>query len=382
MADEPKKDDDTPKSALADLLPELHDAKGNFSYEANMPAAGASAPGPGATTGEGPLALDGEYLSAGIGAIAGSKAPKYRSPSTMAARSRLSAADATLAGAINRVETLDEAYSAAWHQAEARYNAARTAAQQTGEARAAAQQIAADLGLTDEMLNIGDLAGDKWNAKVVGDMGPGGASVTEAARNYQIQKELPPDYKSTRTGIAVPKSFEETGAQKEARKLYGYASAAHVPTQAELDAAEAARTAMQTRPAPLAQAEATRDSARSARGAAQARVATLEEARSVLSKIPFFNSIMGGLSGYEIMHAYNAYKAGDSVDAILSGLSGVGGLVSLAPNPVAKVVGTAMAAPALGYQLYQASKKPYDYRPNTAGGGAGGSAPRGALPVN
>jgi hypothetical protein len=276
---------------------------------------------------------------------------------------------------------LDEAYGAAWHQAEARYNAARAAAQQTGEARTAAQQIAADLGLTDEMLNIGDLAGDKWNAKVVGEMGPGGASVTEAARNYQIQKELPSDYKATRSGIAVPKSFEETGAQKEARKLYGYASAAHAPTQAELEAAEAARTAMQTRPAPLAQAESTLESARNARSAAQARVAALEEARSVLSKIPFFNTIMGGLSGYEIMHAYNAYKAGEPIDAILSGLSGLGGLVSLAPNPVAKVVGTAMTAPALAYQLYQASKKPYDYRPNTAGGGAGGSAPRGALPV-
>ena len=382
MANDTQTNKDTPKSALSELLPELHDASGNFSYEAAVPAAGASAPGPGATTEGAKPALDGEFLSAGVGAIVGTKAPKYKAPSTVAARTRLAVTDANLAGARNRFETLEDAYNAAWHQAEARYNAARTAAQQTGEARTAAQQIAADLGLTDEMLNIGDLAGDKWNAKVVGDMGPGGASVTEAARNYQIEKGLPPDYKSTRTGIAVPRSFGETAAQKEARKLYGYASAAHVPTQAELEAAEAARTAMQTRPAPLAQAESTLDSAYNARRAAQARVTTLEEARSVLSKIPFFNTIMGGLSGYEIMHAYNAYKAGEPVDAILSALSGVGGLVSLAPHPVAKAVGTAMAAPALGYQLYQASKKPYDYRPNTAGGGAGGSAPRGTLPVN
>lgn len=60
MANDTQTSEDTPKSALAELLPELHDTKGNFSYEANMPAAGASAPGPGATTGEGPLALDGE----------------------------------------------------------------------------------------------------------------------------------------------------------------------------------------------------------------------------------------------------------------------------------------------------------------------------------
>jgi len=376
------KTDAEPKSALAELLPELHDDKGNFSYEANMPAAGASAPGPGGAQGEGPLALNGEYLSAGVGSIAGSRAPKYRAPSTTAARTRLAVTESNLATAQNRFETLADAHSDAWRRAEERYNTARAAAQQTGEARTAAQQIAAELGLTEEALNIGDLAGDKWNAKVVGDMGPGGNSVTEAARNYQIEKGLPPDYKSTRTGIAVPRSFDETPAQKQARKLYEYATAAHAPVQAELEAAEAARTAAQTRPAPLTQAEAAVESARGARTAANARVVSLEEARSFLSKIPFFNTIMGGLSGYEIMHAYNAYQNGDSVDAILSGLSGVGGLVSLAPHPAAKVIGTAMTLPAVGNQLYQASKKPYDYRPNTAGGGAGGSAPRGALPVN
>ena len=325
--------------------------------------------------------MDGEYLSAGVGALVGTKAPKYRAPSTTAARARLATTESVLSDAQNRFDTLADTNSQAWRNAEARYNAALTAAQQTGAARTEAQQIAAAYGLSEDMLNVGDLAGDKWSAKVVGDMGPGGNSVTEAARNYQIEKGLPPDYKSTRTGIAVPRSFEETAAQKLARKLYAQTSAEHVPMQAELEAAEAARTAAEARPAPLAQAESAVERARTARNAAQARVTALEEARSFLSKIPLFNTIMGGLSGYEIMHAYNAYKAGEPLDAILSALSGVGGLVSLAPNPVAKVVGTAMAAPALGYQLYQASKKPYDYRPNTAGGGAGGSAPRGALPV-
>jgi len=381
MGDETKTAN-APKSMLADILPELHDEKGNFSYGAATPVQGASAPGPGTTPEGGTPTLNGEYLSAAAGAFGGSRAPQYRSPSTTAARTRLAITEATLANAQNRFETFADAHSDAMRNAEARYNAARAAAQQTGEARTAAQQIAAELGLSEEMLNIGDLAGDKWNAKVVGEMGPGGASVTEAARNYQIEKGLPPDYKATRSGLAVPRSFEETAAQKEARKLYEYATAQHIPTQAELEAAEAARTAAQARPAPLTQAEAAVQRARDARVAANARVASLEEARSFLSKIPFFNTIMGGLSGYEIMHAYNAYQNGDSVDAILSGLSGVGGLVSLAPHPGAKVIGTAMTAPALGYQLYQASKKPYDYRPNTAGGGTGGSAPRGALPVN
>lgn len=382
MATESKNDEDAPKSALAELLPELHDEKGNFSYGVAVPVAGASAPGPGATTEGTKPALDGEYLSAGVGALVGTRAPKYRAPSTTIARARLATTESALADAQNRFEALADTHSEAWRNAEARYNAARAAAQQTTDARTAAQQIAADLGLSEEMLNVGDLAGDKWNAKVVGDMGPGGKSVTEAARNYQIEKGLPPDYQATRSGIAVPRTLTETPAQVQARKLYEYATRAHASAQAELEAAEAARAAADVRPAPLTQAESTFERARTARNSAQARLASLEEARSVLSKIPLFNTIMGGLSGYELMHAYNAYKEGQPIEAIIAGLSGVGGLMALAPHPATKAIGTAMTLPAVGYQMYEASKKPYDYRPNTAGGGAGGSGPRGALPVN
>lgn len=60
-----------------------------------------------------------------------------------------------------------------------------------------------------------DLAsGDKWSRKVVGDMGPGGEGVTEAARNYQLQKGLTPaeaaSFKASRSGIIVPNKFEKT----------------------------------------------------------------------------------------------------------------------------------------------------------------------------
>lgn len=51
-------------------------------------------------------------------------------------------------------------------------------------------------------------AGDKWSSKVVGGMGPGGDSVTEAARNYQLQKGLSPaeaaKYGVNRGGLIVP----------------------------------------------------------------------------------------------------------------------------------------------------------------------------------
>jgi hypothetical protein len=50
--------------------------------------------------------------------------------------------------------------------------------------------------------------GDAWSQKVTGSMGPGGDSVTEAARNYQLQKGLSPSeaakYNVSRGGVMVP----------------------------------------------------------------------------------------------------------------------------------------------------------------------------------
>lgn len=55
-------------------------------------------------------------------------------------------------------------------------------------------------------------AGDKWAAKVTGSMGPGGQSVTEAARNYRMQQQLSPTeaarFKVGREGIILPNAVE------------------------------------------------------------------------------------------------------------------------------------------------------------------------------
>jgi hypothetical protein len=54
-------------------------------------------------------------------------------------------------------------------------------------------------------------AGDKWSGKVVGNMGPGGKGVTEAAQNYQINKGLSgPEastYSANREGVIVNKDY-------------------------------------------------------------------------------------------------------------------------------------------------------------------------------
>jgi hypothetical protein len=58
------------------------------------------------------------------------------------------------------------------------------------------------------------VAGDKWSTKVVGSMGPGGESVTEAARNYQMQQGLTPEeaakFKVNRSGLITPNSIPES----------------------------------------------------------------------------------------------------------------------------------------------------------------------------
>jgi 4-hydroxy-2-oxoheptanedioate aldolase len=82
----------------------------------------------------------------------------------------------------------------------------------------------------------------------------------------------------------------------------------------------------------------------------------LTKARSFLSKIPGFNTLMGGLSGAELVHAYRQLQEGNTLEGVMAGLSGAGGLIAMAPHPVAKVIGTAMSVPPLAYQGYQAFK--------------------------
>ena len=55
-------------------------------------------------------------------------------------------------------------------------------------------------------------AGDKWATKVTGSMGPGGESVTEAARNYRMQQGLSPTesarFKVGREGLILPNEIQ------------------------------------------------------------------------------------------------------------------------------------------------------------------------------
>lgn len=67
-------------------------------------------------------------------------------------------------------------------------------------------------------------AGDKWSQKVVGGMGPGGESVTEAARGYQIQKGLEkegltPKWRPNKEGLILPTPLAQEQQQAEQSRL-------------------------------------------------------------------------------------------------------------------------------------------------------------------
>jgi len=290
----------------------------------------------------------GEIAGLVTGAAVGSRVPNYVNPN-------LTAAQVDLAGKTAYERSLVDAHQGNINRLINEHRVANIALDDASAIRNAAHDAARAVGLDPATISAEALAGDKWNAKVVGSMGPGGDSVTEAARNYNIEKGLPADYKSTRSGLAVPRSYNEAPAVTQARQAVAEAEVAHKTAR---ETAAAAQLAMDNArnarlPAPVLGATAARQSA-------QATLDELSKAKSFLAKIPGFNMIMGGLSGAELVHAYNELQAGNTLEGVMAGLSGIGGLVSLVPHPVAKAVGAAMSLPPLAYQGIKAYKEHQD----------------------
>jgi hypothetical protein len=155
-------------------------------------------------------------------------------------------------------------------------------------------------------------SGDKWSRKVVGSQGPGGASVTEAASNYQTAKKLPSNLTLTRDGIVLDKL-----------------------TQARLEAEEAAR---------LKQLEAEKI-AKANRFAPRARGA-LEKTGKWLSKAPIANVAAGLGAGVQAENLRERMREGDVPGAVISGLGTAFNTMAMIPataNPYflgAKGLGT------------------------------------------
>ena len=162
-------------------------------------------------------------------------------------------------------------------------------------------------------------SGDKWSTKVVGSMGPGGESVTEAARNYRIQQGLTPtetaQFKTNREGIILPNK-----------------------TEAEQRMMQEARQKMLSERAKRA-AEAT------GRG--------MGVATDIAPRL--MTGIGAASAGYQGTDAYNRLRNRDIPGAVLSGVGALGSVASMVPHPLTRGIGTALGIVSpLALQAYDA----------------------------
>ena len=160
-------------------------------------------------------------------------------------------------------------------------------------------------------------SGDKWSTKVVGSMGPGGESVTEAARNYRIQQGLTPtetaQFKTNREGIILPNK-----------------------TEAEQRMMQEARQKMLSE---------------RARRAAEATGRGMGVATDIAPRL--MTGISAASAGYQGTDAYNRARSGDIPGAVLSGVGALGSMASMVPHPLTRGIGTALGITSpLALQVY------------------------------
>lgn len=190
-------------------------------------------------------------------------------------------------------------------------------------------------------------SGDKWSQKVVGTMGPGGESVTEAARNYRMQQQLSPResniFNVGREGIILPKGTQEAVDAQEARRIVEEGLAKESPLQR---ISRTVNTTMQ-RPVPTA----------------------LGKIGSV-GRLPFVGPLSTGLMAGYAAHKYNEAEeleqSGDALGASLARLnafaSGIGAIPTTPSVPlnVLKGVGMAGSAGVSGFEKLRDYLFPYE----------------------
>jgi hypothetical protein len=166
-------------------------------------------------------------------------------------------------------------------------------------------------------------SGDKWSTKVVGMMGPGGESVTEAARNYRIQQSLTPtesaQFKTNREGIILPNK-----------------------TEAEQRMMQEAKQKMLME--------------RSKRGAA-AIGRGMDIATDVAPRL--MTGLSAASAGYQGTDAANRLfgENRDIPGGIISGVGALGSVASMVPHPVVRGIGTALGiASPLALEVYDRYK--------------------------
>lgn len=320
-----------------------------------------------------------EVMGGVAGAVVGSRAPKYENPKLTSARSDYAGAQASegsLKGELARMqgERLDSVDSArlAAADAQAEVNLAR---QELNAAEEAARKLNA---LPEPVASPSATeAAVKGSSSVEGALSQGALKHSEKMGEIREANQVRKGIAGYRQGLPSTERVPLTGYTQSSRLIVPNELAnAPVKTAAQIEAENRLQAAKDKHAAAVKRAadakmqqesvskptrtETTLSSdvtkASSTTAGKKAALEELEKARSFLSKIPGFNTIMGGLSGAELVHAYRQLEAGNTLEGVMAGLSGVGGLIAMAPHPVAKAVGTAMTLPPLAYQGYKAYK--------------------------
>lgn len=225
-----------------------------------------------------------------------------------------------------------------------------------------ARAQAARYNLPTEISTPGEAAGDKWSRKVVGSMGPGGESVTEATRGYRLQQELEKTgeaakFKAARSGLIVPNAPEFSGQFTSPVQERAYTQL----QQAQARFEQASQALNQTK-LELEQLQKGLTSTQTAASKAGQRAQILQEMNqpSIMKRLgyavknfPLGSTLGGGMAGYEGVQAYEAGQRGDIPGAVMHGLSATGGALMTLPHPAAKGAGLLMSAPPLAYELYK-----------------------------
>ena len=316
------------------------------------------------------------------GGIAGAvldrvKPTKWNAPSTTAASSNVAAAEARVKSLKRTIEAAREGKTPIASDIMKQLEGAQAVLDQKRSDLNAAKQQASKFGISsiESAVPEGEeLSGDKWNRKVVGDLGPGAASSTEAARNYQLQQSLSPaeasKFRAARSGLIVPNTLENTKAyfgtaMSNVHDLFSKAQAEYEAAQQQVLKLKSALEKA-VGPGRLAQLGNALDTAQTTADSAKAKLSALAaqappfavKAGEVISKIPFGNIAAGAFAGYDAAQAYDDIQQGNYTDAAFHGMGAASGALMATPNYYAKGVGAAMAVPPLAYEAYKHFKKP------------------------
>jgi hypothetical protein len=320
----------------------------------------------------------GEVVGSLAGAAIGSRVPAYKSPDLTAAKARLTGIESELGVANKTLEAEQAAHANTLDQIIKQHQSAQSTLESARDELNAARQAANDLGvLPAAESTIAELA--PGTSEIPGSLSQGAlrhsGKMGEIVEANAVRKGisgskagLPSSQRVPLTGytqssrLIVPHELASapvhTPDQLSAMERLKQAEDAHAQAIKDSAAAEALKNKHVAIDAPqpksLTSAKTAVNTAQQAKAGAQAALEELDKARSFLSKIPGFNMIMGGLSGAELIHAYNEIQKGNTTEGVLAGLTGVGGLVGMIPSPYTKAIGFGLTLPGLAYQGYHA----------------------------